>query len=104
MASTTENRSTGTSRRALLAGAVGGLGVLAARAIGSPSPARAEGEAIVVGGEYTDATSKTYLKNQANGDIVFAAESTSNGVGMYGLSHDGIGVYGASSTYIGVFG
>ena len=54
------------SRRALLAGALGGIGALAATVIGRASPARAEGETVVVGGEYLLATSRTIIANYTN--------------------------------------
>jgi hypothetical protein len=50
------------SRRALLAGSIGALAAFVGQAIGRPRPARAEGEPIVAGGEYTDATSVTRIR------------------------------------------
>jgi hypothetical protein len=92
------------SRRALLAGALGGLGAVAATAIGRVSPVRAEGEAIVVGGEYQTATSVTTITNQANGAVVFRALSTSDGTGVVGTTNSGSGVIGISSSGRGVWG
>jgi hypothetical protein len=92
------------SRRALLAGALGGLGALAAKALGGPSVARAENEAIVVGGEYLTAESRTFVKNQTNGANVLVAQSTSSGYGVYGLSNSNTGVYGSSGSSYGVRG
>jgi hypothetical protein len=92
------------SRRALLAGALGGVGVLAASAIGRVSPARAEGETIVVGGEYDTATSLTRIRNQANSANVFQAESAGSGIAVHGSSSMFIGVRGSSSSHIGVAG
>jgi len=91
------------SRRALLAGAVGGIGAVAAGAIGRASPVRAEGEAIVVGGEYTDATSVTWLRNQANNAGVFRAESDNNGIAVWGISTGGSAVVAESITNYGVY-
>jgi len=91
------------SRRALLAGALGSIGAVAVGAVGRASPVRAEGEAIVVGGEYTAATSRTYLENSANGDTVLQA-SSAGGIGMYGHSTWNIGVYGTSDASSGVYG
>jgi len=92
------------SRRALLAGALGGLGALAASAIGRPIGVHAEGEAIVVGGEYTDATTVTKIQNQANGDIVLWGASTSLGIGVLGSSLSAQGLYGTSGNSVGVYG
>jgi hypothetical protein len=91
------------SRRALLAGVLGGLGAWAAGAIGRASPVRAEGEAIVVGGEYTTATSPTSISNQTNGLDVFVAQSSGNGIAVSGFSNSQIGVYGFSGSNVGVY-
>jgi hypothetical protein len=103
MTATLQPESKSPSRRALLAGALGGLGAWAASAIGRASPVRAEGQAIVVGGEYLDATSVTRIRNLTNGNTVVWAESSS-GVGVYGTSSSGYGVYGISSSSYGVVG
>lgn len=92
------------SRRALLAGAIGGLGAWAAVAVGRASPARAEGENIQVGGEYTTATSRTRVRNDANAAWVFQAESSGAGVGLYGASGSHTGVYGFCGSGTGVLG
>jgi hypothetical protein len=49
------------SRRALLAGALGGLGALAASAIGRASPARAANGDPVVLGQVNNATANTQI-------------------------------------------
>lgn len=112
------------TRRALLAGAMGGIAAAAAGAFGRVSPARADGENIQVGGEYGTAQSVTWLQNGTNTNEVFRAESTAGGTalhgksnafigvlgegpsayGVYGTSTSGYGVYGNSSTNNGVFG
>lgn len=101
-----------TSRRALLAGALSGLGVWAASAVGRASPVRAEGEVMHVGGEY-DATSTTTLRNQTTIADVFRAETNSgnairahsnHGIGLWATSTDTFGVVGQSNSRIGVFG
>jgi hypothetical protein len=51
------------SRRALLGGLLGGLAAFAAQTLGRPIPVRAQGQAMVVGGVYTDATSVTSLQD-----------------------------------------
>lgn len=92
--------STSPSRRALLVGALGGIGVWVASAIGRASPVRAEGQPILVGGEYTDATSVTSITNQTNSDTVL--RGTGIGIGVEGIS---TGVIGAgTSPSIGVKG
>ena len=79
------------SRRALLAGALGGLGAWAASAIGRASPVRgADGQTVLVGGEYTASTVTGF--------------STTTNDALYGTSTSGIGVFGHSSTDVGVYG
>lgn len=111
------------SRRALLAGALGGLGAWAASAIGRASPVRAaDGETVLVGGEY-QSTSVTRISNPTNASIVLegvsssgtgvvgvstsfygvqAISNTGSGVGAFSTS--GMGVYGASGSHRGVWG
>ena len=81
------------SRRALLAGALAGVGAWAASAIGRANPVRAEGEAMAVGGDYLDATSTTTLANNANNNIVFHAQSNGSGIGVFAVSTSGDGLY-----------
>ena len=85
-----------TSRRALLVGALGGVGAWVAAAVGRASPVHAEGEAMVVGGEYFTATSQTYLANASTTSNVFVAESYGAGTGLFGTSGTGHGVFGRS--------
>jgi len=92
------------SRRAIIAGALGGVGAWALAGIGRASPVHAEGQAVVVGGEYTDATSVTYIKNSSNTDDAIKGESGSSGTGVYGKSSSGRGVYGESASSFGVSG
>jgi hypothetical protein len=103
MTSSTENRSSAPSRRALLAGAIGGLGAWAAAAIGRASPVGAEGQTVMVGGEYPDATSVTKIQNSSNGTAVIWG-ATTDGTGIYGTSSAGYGVFGSSSSSYGVYG
>lgn len=97
-------QSLGRTRRALLAGALGGVGAVVAGSIGAASRVRAEGESIAVGGEYTTATSRTRIRNQANNGEVFRAESAASGVAITGVSATDIGVRGESTESYGVFG
>jgi hypothetical protein len=100
---TQQPEATSPSRRALLAGAIGGLGAWAASAIGRASPARAtDGDTIHVGDSLTAASSTT-LTNSTTGLAVFSANSTS-GFGIYGSSSSTYGVVGISSSSDGVHG
>jgi hypothetical protein len=92
-----------TSRGALLAGALGGIGTWAAGAIGRTSPVTAaDGQTIVVGDEYT-ATSTTKLTSSLHGPV-FEGVNTADGFGLRGEAVGGIGVSGSSSSSFGVFG
>jgi hypothetical protein len=103
-----------TSRRALLAGALGGLGAVVATAIGRASAVRAaDGDAVTVGGSFT-ATTGTQITNTSNSNFVLLASTTSgvafeggstSGYAFYGSSsNSGVGVFGRSTSYIGVWG
>jgi len=93
-----------TSRRALLAGALGGIGAAVAGTVAKVSPVRAEGEAMVVGGDYNDATTATILGNQSTAATVFLGQSTAGGIGVYGYSNTNNGVKGESVSSVGVRG
>ena len=89
------------SRRALLAGALGGIGALAATVIGRASPVRgADGEPVVVGGEY-EAFSPTGL-TRSEGTTLYG--HSGSGMGVYGTSTSNIGVRGNSGSGVGVYG
>ena len=91
------------TRRALLAGGIGGVAALTVSAIGRPLPASAtEGEVVHVGGEYT-ASSVTKFDTGATDWIALAGSSDSN-VGVYGSSGSGHGVWGYSGSGYGVYG
>jgi hypothetical protein len=92
------------SRRALLGGVLGGLGAWVASAVGRTSPVLAEGEAVVVGGEYTTATSVTRLQNSSNSATVFMAQSAGAGVGVWGESAAYYAVNGVSGSGAGLRG
>ena len=110
------------SRRALLAGAFGGLVAIAAQAVGRPISADAANGDVVRLGEEHQATAPTRFFNTAQGVALtadtgsgpaFAAETGSgdgvrgtsySGAGVRGRSTEAYGVYGASSTYYGVYG
>jgi hypothetical protein len=96
------------SRRALLAGAIGGLGVWAASAIGRAAPADAAagdpirmGRLNTAGGTTTTLRTKTSavafdVQNMADsaGSGVLGFAAGSSGVGVDGLAPDGFGVAG----------
>ena len=91
------------SRRALLAGGLGGLAAWAVSAIGRANPVRgADGDVIHVGDQLT-ATSRTQLTNTTNTIPVFSAQSTS-GQAIYGISGTYVGVTGSSTSSTGVTG
>jgi hypothetical protein len=91
------------SRRSLLAAAAGGLIALVAQALGRAAPVRAaDGEAVLVGGEYTG-TSVTKITNTTNSSTVLQGDST-DGVGVVGTSVNLTGVWGQSGSEVGVFG
>jgi hypothetical protein len=89
------------SRRAVLAGALGGIGAWAASAIGRGSPVRgAEGQAVVVGGDYAASTATGFTTTTANA----LYGTSSSGIGVLGDSDSLIGVSGHSGSDAGVFG
>jgi hypothetical protein len=118
------------SRRALLVGALGGVAAVVSQALGRPLGVHAgagnDGDPMVVGGEYFDARSRTFLKNATNNDDVFVAvtsgsgkgvwgkndgggpgvygQATNAGSGVQGVSGVGLGVYGTSTSNAGVWG
>jgi hypothetical protein len=101
MTNTQQPETKSSSRRALLAGALGGIGAWAASAVGRASPVHAEGEVIHVGDEWTTATSKTKIANLANSATVLEVESNS-GVGLLSNCASSIGIQSASGSNIGV--
>jgi hypothetical protein len=101
----TSTASKSPSRRALLAGALGGLGALAASAIGRTSRVRAGVDGDVVLGSASNSTSTvTTITNTTTGGQAFAAYATGAGNGVYGQSSSSYGVWGSSSSGNGVYG
>jgi hypothetical protein len=102
------------SRRAVLIGALGGVGAMLAGGLARPQAARADGEAMVVGGEYNNALSVTSITNDTNSSSVFQAVNTSTGraivarsvttTAISATSQSGTGVFGHSTTSLGVLG
>jgi hypothetical protein len=69
--------------------------------------AKAEGETVVVGGEYTTATSRTRIEGSvgmAYHGIIEGDNTGSQGNGVYGESIKGSGIYGLSTDSFGVQG
>jgi hypothetical protein len=103
MTATLQPESKSSSRRALLAGALGGIGAWAASAIGRPSIAQAhDADDVRLGGSNT-ATTPTSIANLSNNNDVLEATSSS-GVAVYGDSDSNIGVRGTSGSNYGVYG
>ncbi|MCI4353965.1 MAG: hypothetical protein L3K06_01195 [Thermoplasmata archaeon] len=85
------------SRRAILAAAAGATLAAVASALGRPEPAKADGEAILVGGTYSDATTATVLKNSTNTMPVLHVESGGAGTAIIARSDTGEAVYAEAS-------
>ncbi len=104
------------SRRELLAGAAGALGVIAAEAIGRPTPSMADNGGALILGQDNTATSPTELdvndgacdglivKNLGLGNGILGTSALSYGYLGWGQSSPGFGVYGAAPGGTGVFG
>src|SRR6266487_689473 len=91
------------SRRAMLAGAIGGLGALAASAIRQPQRAFAHDADDVRLGGTNVATATTYISNTVNSSDVIGGHSTS-GIAVSGTSGSGSGVFGSSTSSAGIYG
>ena len=112
MSSSIPSESKPRSRRALLAGALGGRGAVIASAVGRVSPVRgagSDGATVVVGGFYPDARSQTTLANNANAErVLWVASNTGAGGGagtaITGFSANSVGAEGWSNSSTGVYG
>jgi hypothetical protein len=91
------------TRRAVLTGAVAGLGVWAVGAVGRANPALADGEAIQIGGDYASAMSRTALTNETNNETVWYVYNSHRGTALYALSNSGIGVNAISNFDSGLY-
>jgi hypothetical protein len=90
------------TRRAILAGGLGGLAAFAANALDRPAATLAsDGQAMLVGGEYSS-SSVTSVTN-ASGNGIYAG-SLGTGFALTGQGNQGIGVHGFSTFHIGVLG
>jgi hypothetical protein len=90
------------TRRALLAGGLGGLAALVASALGRPLPARAGTDGDVVLDAVNTATGTTKIVNTTSDVPVFTGQSTT-GTGLYGRSTTQYGVRGHSASDSGVY-
>jgi len=90
------------SRRSVLAAAVGGVAGAFLASLGRAAPALAEGQAIVVGGEYTDATSLTKIQNSTDSTNVFEARSSFGGSAVTAVSVSGNGIYAQTNSSMAV--
>jgi len=92
------------SRRALLAGALGGLGAIAATAAARVSPVRAaNGDPVLAGSAANTATNQTAITRTTAGDA-FQSFSAASSDAVNGYASTGRGVYGHSTINAGVFG
>ena len=99
----TVDTSTPRSRRVLLTAALGAGAAAIASALGRPLPAfAADGQAVLVGGEYT-ATSETKI-TQTTASTTAIWGNSASGFGVRGSSTSHVGVQGSSTSYIGVYG
>ena len=105
MTATLQPETRSSSRRALLAGALGGIGALAATVIGRADPARAnDPNDVVLGSASNVATTTTKITNGVdNAAVIFETQGIS-GYGVYGHCTTGVGVKGSSSSNAGVAG
>jgi hypothetical protein len=101
------------SRRMLLAGAAGGLGVLTAEVLARPAPASAGTDGDVVLGVTNTETAATGINNTTDGGIALYCTATRGGVAMYAQAGtttssigSGHGVHGVTDNIagLGVFG
>jgi len=101
------------SRRALLAGGLGGMAALVAAALGRPLPTDAtDGDTVHVGQYHTGANSTMFDTGSTGAAAIVGQSSAGTGVygsssswrGVYGYSDSDFGVYGYSDSYVAVAG
>ena len=91
------------TRRQLLAGAAGAVGVIVVESTARATPAAAaNGDAIIIG-QGNQATSNTFI-NDSSGDTTFSALAAADGTALEGDAVGGTGVAGTSGSGIGVTG
>ena len=106
------DQTTPRTRRAVIAGAVGGTAALAVAALGHPEVARAGSDGDVVLGQMNTSATSTIVRITTPGEYAVqgqASAATGSGIGVAGSSHSpaGMGVYGSADPTtggIGVFG
>jgi hypothetical protein len=92
------------SRRALLAGALGGLGALVASAIGRPAITDAGSDGDVVLGMPNPTNFETTITNAGDNTTVLTVTNTHAGIALRGISATSTGVYGQSDSLYGAHG
>jgi len=91
------------SRRAVLAGALGGVAAAAASSLFRPSSvAAADGDPLLLGQANNTATVNTALTNTTSGGNVLTATATGTGTAVLGTGNAGRGVTGVTQTGVGV--
>jgi hypothetical protein len=84
-------------RRAVLAGALGAIGVIAGRALGAPAATKAaNGGSVLIGDASNTGTLATGLTNSASGGDALSLSGTAAGRGLVAKSGTGVGVHGHS--------
>lgn len=94
------------TRRALLAGGIGGLAAVVASAIGRPLPASAGTDGDVVLGASNTASAMTSIASSASITILRGQYTgmNENAIALAGIGGTGYGVYGESDSVRGVWG
>lgn len=93
------------SRRELLAGAAGALGVVAVETLTRAAPAQAADNDPIILGTANSESHRTWIDKIAqDGYAVFQGNSTGSDPGLLGFSPAGIGVYGVGTSGTGVYG
>ena len=93
------------SRRALLAGALGGIGAWAVAAIGKRDLVRAGVDGDVVLGASNNSAIETHITNDTTNAAVFGTTTLGTGTAITGTSFNGTGIIGESiNAHIGVDG
>jgi len=90
------------SRRALLTGALGGLGALVAGAIGGPATSHAADGGNALIGNPNTSTTETSFENTDAAENSLAGYHSTGGIGVYGHGNSGSGVFGDAESGYGV--
>ena len=103
MTSSIQTDSKTRSRRALLAGVLGGIGAWAASAVGRARPAHAGVDGDVVLGAANTTATTTRITVTSN-MVGFWASNTGGGIGLRGDSTNYFGSFGESTSHHGMYG